>query len=120
MKRIIKVKKIPLWSKFIELFHTRTYITNSNIQKQMELELTTNGSQSQLSFETVGKQLLKQTYMVHLTKEDDGYVISCPELNATTQGDTEQEAYRNIIEAMELVLETERKDTNFNIDLRKK
>ena len=54
------------------------------------------------------------------TKEDDGYVISCPELNATTQGDTEQEAYRNIIEAMELVLETERKDTNFNIDLRKK
>ncbi|NRA05945.1 MAG: type II toxin-antitoxin system HicB family antitoxin [Nitrosopumilus sp.] len=65
-------------------------------------------------------QQLQSTYVVYLEKENDGFVIDCPELSVTTQGDTEQEATTNIMEAIELFLETEGKSNNFNIDLRTK
>lgn len=86
----------------------------------MSLELTTKGQQIEYNFEQVGQTKLKPTYVVYLEKENDGYVIDCPELNATTQGNTEDEAIKNIVEAIELVLETDGKKNDFNVDLRKK
>ena len=83
----------------------------------MAFELTVKGSHHEYSFEPVGESQPKPTYTVHLKKEDDGFVITCTELNATTQGDTQDEAVKNIIEAIQLVLETENKINDFNIYL---
>ena len=85
----------------------------------MSLEPTTKGSYSEYSFEPIGQSQLKPTYSVELKKEGDGFVITCPELSATTQGDTEKDAIKNMLEAIELVLETESKPNDFNIYVRK-
>lgn len=46
----------------------------------------------------------------HLTavieREDDGYVSLCPELDIASQGDSVEEARRNLVVAVELFLET--------------
>lgn len=46
----------------------------------------------------------------HLTaiieREGDGYVSLCPELDIASQGDTIEEARRNLVEAVELFFET--------------
>lgn len=81
----------------------------------MAFELTVKGRHNEYGFEPVGELQQKPTYTVHLKKEDDGFVITCPELNATTQGDTQDEATKNIIEAIQLVLETENKKNDFNV-----
>jgi predicted RNase H-like HicB family nuclease len=51
---------------------------------------------------------MRRTY--HLTaiigREGDGYVSLCPELDVASQGDTVEEARRNLREALELFLET--------------
>jgi predicted RNase H-like HicB family nuclease len=41
-----------------------------------------------------------------IEREDDGYVALCPELDIASQGDTIEEARRNLLEALELFLET--------------
>jgi len=41
-----------------------------------------------------------------IEREDDGYVALCPELDIASQGDTVEEARRNLIEALELFLES--------------
>jgi predicted RNase H-like HicB family nuclease len=41
-----------------------------------------------------------------IEKEDDGYVALCPELDIASQGDTVEEARRNLQEALELFFET--------------
>jgi predicted RNase H-like HicB family nuclease len=41
-----------------------------------------------------------------IEREDDGYVSLCPELDIASQGDTVEEARTNLIEAIELFLET--------------
>ena len=41
-----------------------------------------------------------------IEKEGDGYVALCPELDVASQGDTIDEARRNIKEALELFFET--------------
>ena len=40
-----------------------------------------------------------------LTREDDGFVALCPELNVTSQGATVEEAKANLKEAVELFFE---------------
>lgn len=40
-----------------------------------------------------------------LEREGDGYVALCPELDVASQGDTVDEALRNLREAVELFLE---------------
>ncbi|HYY56769.1 MAG TPA: type II toxin-antitoxin system HicB family antitoxin [Pyrinomonadaceae bacterium] len=40
-----------------------------------------------------------------IQREDDGYVSLCPELDIASQGDTVEEARRNLIEAVELFFE---------------
>lgn len=47
--------------------------------------------------------------VLHLTaiieREDDGYVSLCPELDIASQGDSVEEARRNLQEALELFFE---------------
>ena len=51
---------------------------------------------------------MQQTHQVTalIEGEGDGYVALCPELDIASQGDTIEEARRNLIEALELFLET--------------
>jgi predicted RNase H-like HicB family nuclease len=37
-----------------------------------------------------------------IEREDDGYVVLCPELDIVNQGETAEEAQRNLAEAAEL------------------
>ena len=41
-----------------------------------------------------------------IEKEGDGYVALCPELDVASQGDTIEEARKNLQEALELFFET--------------
>jgi predicted RNase H-like HicB family nuclease len=41
-----------------------------------------------------------------ITKEGKWYVARCPELNVTSQGQTFEEAQKNLIEAIELYIES--------------
>lgn len=41
-----------------------------------------------------------------IEREGDGYVSLCPELDIASQGDTVEEARRNLKEALELFFET--------------
>ena len=43
-----------------------------------------------------------------IEREGDGYVALCPELDIASQGDTVESARGNLIEAVELFLETAR------------
>jgi predicted RNase H-like HicB family nuclease len=43
---------------------------------------------------------------LHLTRQGNGYVSLCPELDIASQGDTVEEARNNLIEALELFFET--------------
>ncbi len=47
-----------------------------------------------------------QTLTVLLQREGDGYVAVCPEFDVASQGDTIEQARRNLQEALELFLET--------------
>jgi predicted RNase H-like HicB family nuclease len=50
------------------------------------------------------KQVHRLTCVIE--REGDAYVSSCPELDIASQGDTIEQARRNLIEAVELFLET--------------
>ena len=50
------------------------------------------------------KQLQQFTGIIE--REDDGYVALCLELDIASQGNTVEEARRNLIEAIELFFET--------------
>jgi predicted RNase H-like HicB family nuclease len=41
-----------------------------------------------------------------IEREGDGYVSLCPELDIASQGDTIEEARRNLVESLELFFET--------------
>jgi predicted RNase H-like HicB family nuclease len=41
-----------------------------------------------------------------IEREDGGYVALCPELDIASQGDTIEQARSNLLEALELFLET--------------
>ena len=48
---------------------------------------------------------MNRTLTAIITKEDDGYVSLCPEIDVASQGDTIEEAKRNLKEAVELFFE---------------
>lgn len=48
----------------------------------------------------------KRSFTAIIEKEGDGYVSLCPELDIASQGDTVEEARSNLVEAVELFLET--------------
>ena len=47
-----------------------------------------------------------QQFTAIIEREGAGYVALCPELDIASQGDTVEEARSNLIEAIELFLET--------------
>ena len=49
-------------------------------------------------------QTLQLTALIQ--REEDAYVALCPELDIASQGDTVERARENVIEAVELFLET--------------
>jgi predicted RNase H-like HicB family nuclease len=49
------------------------------------------------------KELPHLTALIH--REGNGYVSLCPELDVVSQGDTVEEARRNLVEAVELFFE---------------
>jgi predicted RNase H-like HicB family nuclease len=51
---------------------------------------------------------MKRTHQVTaiIEREGDGYVALCPELDIASQGDTVEEARRNLTEALELFFES--------------
>ena len=50
------------------------------------------------------KQVHQLTAIIE--REGDGYVALCPELDLASQGDTVEEARRNLTEALELFIES--------------
>ncbi len=46
-----------------------------------------------------------QQFTAIIEREENGYVALCPELDIASQGDTVEEAKRNLVEALELFLE---------------
>lgn len=50
------------------------------------------------------KQLRRLTGLIE--REGDGYIASCPDLDIASQGDSIEEARRNLVEAVELFFET--------------
>ena len=48
--------------------------------------------------------MIKQLTAI-IEKEDDGYVALCPEVDVASQGDTVDEAKKNLKEALELFFE---------------
>ena len=48
----------------------------------------------------------KKTFTAIIEREGDGYVSLCPELDIASQGETIDEARKNLIEAVELFFET--------------
>ena len=59
----------------------------------------------------------KKTYAVIITKdrEEGGFVGTCDELHAVSDGDTFGEIVENMKEAMELAAEESGNSTNFNM-----
>ena len=51
--------------------------------------------------------LLESKYTAVITKGEIAFIAFCPELNITSQGKTEQKAFENLKEALELYLEDE-------------
>jgi len=51
-----------------------------------------------------GDKMIKQLTAI-IEKEDDGYVALCPEVDVASQGDTVDEARKNLKEALELFFE---------------
>lgn len=49
---------------------------------------------------------IKNSFTAVIEHEGDGYVSLCPELDIASQGDTIEEARKNLIEAIELFFET--------------
>lgn len=47
-----------------------------------------------------------RSFLVSIQKEDKLFVARCPELDVTSQGETLEEAQRNIKEAIELYIES--------------
>jgi predicted RNase H-like HicB family nuclease len=53
---------------------------------------------------------MKRQLTAIIEREGDGYVSSCPELDIASQGDTIEEARKNLQEALELFFEAASKD----------
>lgn len=51
-----------------------------------------------------------QNFTAIIEREDEGYVALCPELDVASQGDTVEEAKKNLQEAIELLFEHASKD----------
>jgi len=48
----------------------------------------------------------QRTFTAIIEHEDDGYTALCPELDIASQGDSVEQARKNLLEAIELFFET--------------
>jgi predicted RNase H-like HicB family nuclease len=48
----------------------------------------------------------RHAFTAIIEHEDDGYTALCPELDIASQGDSVEEARKNLVEAIELFFET--------------
>jgi len=48
----------------------------------------------------------QRTFTAIIEHEDDGYTALCPEVDIASQGDSVEQARKNLIEALELFFET--------------
>ena len=72
-------------------------------------------------YERKPDSVYRTSYSVYLEPGQDGYIIAkCPELNVVTQGKTEDEALKNSLDAMTLMVEELGKDKDFTIIPRRK
>ena len=55
---------------------------------------------------TIGVNTMQKQLTAIIEREEDGYVSLCPELDIASQGNTIEEALKNLREALELFLET--------------
>ena len=53
----------------------------------------------------VASMKMNRNFTAIIEREGDGYVSLCPELDIASQGDTVEEARRNLTEALELFFE---------------
>ena len=53
---------------------------------------------------------MNRQFTAVIEREGDGYVSFCPEVDVVSQGDTVQEAWANVREAVELFFETASED----------
>jgi len=54
--------------------------------------------------------MIRRRLTAIIEKEGDGYVSLCPEVDIASQGDTIEQARRNLSEALELFFESASKD----------
>lgn len=57
-------------------------------------------------FSKRGAMVVKRQFTAVIEREGDWFVALCPELDIASQGASVEEAQRNLIEALELFLET--------------
>jgi len=55
---------------------------------------------------TRGRKVMNRQFTAIIEREGNGYVALCPEVDVASQGDTIDEARRNLHEALELFFET--------------
>lgn len=62
----------------------------------------------------------RESFLVTLEKGEDGWIVAkCMELAVVTQGKTYDEAERNAVDAIELVLDDSEKTKQFSISVRR-
>jgi len=99
------------------------FIVSSNITIPSEPSPATHVSVlAMISQETILVPTVKKTYNVVLTKGESGWiVVKVPELRGlNTQGRTEDEAIKNAIVAIELMLEELGQEKEFNLNIQRK
>ena len=66
-----------------------------------------NGTKQNKDLKKEGKEMQNiQQFTAIIEREDDQYVALCPELDIASQGDSVEEARKNLKEALELFFET--------------
>ncbi len=63
-----------------------------------------------LGYQKTNQMKTTQNFTAIIEKEDESYVALCPELDIASQGETIEEAKRNLHEAIELFFEFASKD----------
>lgn len=61
---------------------------------------------SQKGIQNIGVNIMQKQLTAIIEREGDGYLSLCSELDIASQGDTIEEARRNLKEALELFFET--------------
>jgi predicted RNase H-like HicB family nuclease len=111
LQNTVTGKARPLWVLVIlaidPIFRLRIFGVISTVSR---VERSTDKHTMKAALRKVkgkGKKVKNALWLTcRFSRENGGYVVRCLELDVTTQGDTFEEAQENIVEAVELYLET--------------